>query len=73
MRNIVEQLWYNDYSPSDAVPDTDAYPSRWSGRALFTKAPPGLSPERADNAVAVIVGAAPPHRLRTICGTAFFS
>ena len=25
MRNIVEQLWYNDYSPSDAVPDTDAY------------------------------------------------
>ena len=25
MRNIVEQLWYNDFSPSDAVPDTDAY------------------------------------------------
>jgi hypothetical protein len=25
MRSIVEQLWYNDFSPSDAVPDTDAY------------------------------------------------
>ena len=25
MRNIVEQLWYNDFCPSDAVPDTDAY------------------------------------------------
>ena len=25
MRDIVEQLWYNDFSPSDAVPDIDAY------------------------------------------------
>ena len=25
MRSIVEQLWYNDFSLSDAVPDTDAY------------------------------------------------
>ena len=25
MRNIVEQLWYNDFNPSDAVPDTEAY------------------------------------------------
>ena len=39
-------------------------PSRRSGRALFTKAPLGLSPEGADNAVAVIVGAARP----IVCG-----
>ncbi len=30
MRSIVEQLWYNDFSPSDAVPDAEAYASRFS-------------------------------------------
>ena len=41
------------------------YPSRWSGRALFTKCPPGTSPEGAANAAgcSFVIGCAAGRRL----------